>query len=361
MKKNPPLLAIVIPCLNERATIKAVLDQATHYAAKLLSPKDFELIVADNGSTDGTLEILKRYKGIRLVKVPIRGYGAALHWGILDSSAKYVIFADADLSYPFSNLKLFLRKLVLDPDMVLGSRLKGQIEPKAMPFLNRYFGTPLLTILIRFLYHIPTSDCNSGMRLIRREFYKSLNMRNSGMEWASELLLKTALKNGKYFEVPILFKKDKRNKPPHMSRWTDGWRHLKAIMLLKPISIIYLTELMGLLAIVTFGLGLSFAITSLFILLFVVLAFSFLALMFLSFAINGKHNQVSLILNSNRLVSWVIMASISLGGIILALPESRLGTKLILVAILAVLFMWTFLVETIKTHMINPLPTYAQK
>lgn len=354
--RSPKTISLVIPCLNESHTIAKAVSDASINARKYFSKSKFEVIVADNGSTDGTLEILKKLKDVRVIHVPVRGYGAALHWGIMKAVGKYVLFADADLSYPFSNLKHFIPTLG-QADMVLGSRLAGTIEPGAMPTLNRYLGTPVLTALIRLLYGIPTSDCNSGMRMVSQRFYRQLNMRNSGMEWASELLLKTALHHGRYLEVPILFKRDQRNKPPHLSRWSDGWRHLKAILLLKPVSIIYLTIIFGILSVASFFMNLSFAITALFILLFVVFGFSFTALMFLSFAIEGLHNGISSILNSNRLVSWVMLTSIACGGIILGLSDSRLGTKLILVAILAVLFMWTFLIETIKTHMINRLPS----
>lgn len=356
LNRIPKTISLVIPCLNEKQTIARAVRDAHSNAKKYFRKSEYELIVADNGSTDGTLEIIRPLKNIRVVHVPIRGYGAALHWGIMKAKGKYVLFADADLSYPFSNLKFFI-PTIGQADMVLGSRLAGTIEHGAMPSLNRYLGTPILTIVIRLLYGIPTSDCNSGMRMVNRKFYQQLNMRNSGMEWASELLLKTALRGGRYLEVPILFKKDRRNKPPHLSRWSDGWRHLKSILLLKPVSIIYLTIFVGMLSVASFFINLSFAITALFILLIVVFGFSFTALMFLSYAIDGQHNDISVILNSNRLVSWVILASIALEGVILGLPDSRLGTKLILVAILAVMFMWTFLVETIKTHMINRLPS----
>lgn len=223
-----------------------------------------------------------------------------------------------------------------------------------MPLLNRYLGTPALTWLIRTLYRIPTTDCNSGMRLVKKSFYQTLNMRNSGMEWASELLLKTAIRKGAYHEIPITFHKDRRNRPPHLSRWSDGWRHLKAILLMKPITLWLAMFACFLLSKLAYPY--SFALTSLFLLFVSVLFFSWLALMFLGYAIEGRHNQVSLILNSSRLVPWVMMVLFSLGGMILLLPDSRLGTKMIIVGIMAVTTIWTFLIETIKTHLINRLP-----
>ncbi len=346
-------LSIVIPCLNESHTIKQSVTDAYTNGKKVFG-NQFEVIVADNGSIDGTLEILKEIKFVRIVHVPVRGYGAALHWGILKSRGDYVLFADADLSYPFSNLSRFAAKLKYKPDMVLGSRLNGSIQKDAMPLLNRYFGTPALTQLIRLLYQIPTTDCNSGMRLIRKSFYKQLNMRNSGMEWASELLLKTALRKGKYLEVPIRFLKDKRNRPPHLSRWSDGWRHLKAIILLKPESLLITMAVAFLLAFLT--LSVSFALTSLFLLVGITLWLSWLALQFLGFAIEKHHNSVSRILNNNWLVPLVIIFTLLNGIAVLILPDFRLGTKMILISINTLIFIWTFLIETIKTHLVNRLP-----
>jgi len=132
----------------------------------------FEVIVADNGSTDGTLKILKAIKNIRVINVPVKGYGAALHWGIMRARGKYIIFADADLSYPFSNIEKFKSKIGGNPDLVLGSRFKGKIATGGMPFLHRYLGTPLLTFLIRLIYKIPTTDCNSGMRMVKKKFLR---------------------------------------------------------------------------------------------------------------------------------------------------------------------------------------------
>lgn len=351
--KNDLVLSIVIPCLNESKTIKRCVEDAKRNAKKYVTD-GYEVIVADNGSTDDTLSILKKIEDIRVVNVPVRGYGAALHWGIMKSRGKYVLFGDADLSYPFSNLKRMYPLLRNKPDMVLGSRLTGEIETGAMPILNRYLGTPILTWLINLLYPIKTSDCNSGMRIIRKIFYKKLNMRNSGMEWASELLLKTALHKGKYSEVPIKFLKDKRNRPPHLSRWSDGWRHLKAIILLRPFSMFYMFLTTLALSGLTYKYSFSFSVF--FILLSYVIALSYLALRFLEYAIEGRHNSFSVILNSTRLVVWVMMITVSIAGIVILLPDSRLGTKLILISGDVILFIWVFLVETIKTHLVNRLP-----
>ncbi len=347
------ILSIVIPALNESGTITRVIDDANEHAKKLLRNK-FEIIVADNGSTDGTLAKVNKQRIARVVNVPIRGYGAALHWGVLKSKGKYVLFADADLSYPFSNMGGFLKKIKDEPDLVLGSRIKGEIEENAMPFLNRYLGTPVLTSLIRFVYQIPTSDCNSGMRMVKKSFYQELNMRNSGMEWASELLIKTALHNGKYVEIPIVFNKDARGKKPHLSPWADGWRHLKAIVLLKPSVLnLFLYSFM-----ILFGyfLGISFALSFLFYSLAVTLALSLVTLRLLEFTIEGRHNFFSRMLIRSPLVPITIILSLVSAIALILIPDARMGTKMFIISSLSLIYIWLFLVETIKTHLVNPLP-----
>lgn len=346
-------VSIVIPCLNEKQTIRRAVEDARKNSR--LSPGGkCEIIVADNGSTDGTLDILKKEKGVKVVHVPIRGYGAALHWGITNAKGEYVIFADADLSYPFSNIEKFVKMLGESPDLVSGSRFRGTIQDGAMPFLHRYFGTPVLTFLINILYKINSSDCNCGMRMVKKTFYKRLNMKSSGMEWASELLLKTALRKGVFKEVPIRFLKDKRGKSPHLSTWADGWRQLKTIILLKPKSLYLLLFIFFLLAVYFYPV--NFALTFLFAELFIVLVLSLLTLNLIGATIDRKVTKVSKFLSEFKLVPLTAVASIVAGLLMLLIPESRLGTKLFFVSILGVIFMWIFLVETIKTHLVNRLP-----
>lgn len=348
-----PIISIVIPCLNEKDTIAAAVKDA-HTNASLFFPRNHEVIVADNGSTDGTLKILKRFHSTRIISVPVRGYGAALHWGILKARGDFVLFADADLSYPLTNLKKFKTLINKNPDMILGSRLQGNVQNGAMPWLHRYLGTPILTWLIRVIYRIPTTDCNSGMRLVKRKFYKKLNMRNSGMEWASELLLKTALKKGKYLEIPIRFLKDKRRHPPHLSTWSDGWRHLKTIILLKPSSLYFPLVAMPFLGAVL--MPLSFAISFLLFLSTFVLFLSLLTFELLRAAIERRHSPVSIFLNKFTLVPLTATTTLFIGLFIYFVPDSHLGSKLFLASIISVVFMWILLIETIKTHLINRLP-----
>ncbi len=348
-----PLLSIVIPCLNEKDTIKRAMLDAQKHAQKYFS-NDFEVIVADNGSTDGSQEIVKKHKSVILVNVPVQGYGAALHWGINKSKGKYVLFADADLSYPFSNLKKFRPLIEQNPDLLLGSRLKGNIQPGAMPFMHRYVGTPILTFLINLIYKIPTSDCNSGMRIVKKNFYKKLRMRNSGMEWASELLLKSALNNGKYMEIPIKFVKDKRKRPPHLSTWSDGWRHFKSIFLLKPSSLHPLLLLFPAFAYICYQF--SFSLAVFFILLTLVLILVLLTLELMRSALDGGDSWVSKQLKNNAVVPQVAILSLVVALLVIVIPDTYLGTKLVLVSTVAIIYMWLFLIETIKTHLINRLP-----
>jgi glycosyltransferase involved in cell wall biosynthesis len=345
-------ISFVIPCLNEKNTIQRLLSDVQKNANKL-KIASYEIIIADNGSTDGTLKILGHHKATKVVNIPVRGYGAALHHGIMKAGGEYIVYADADLSYPFSNLSRFIKMIPENPDLVLGSRMKGKIKKDAMPPLHRYLGTPILSFLVRILYQIPTTDCNSGMRMVRKSFYKKLNMRNSGMEWASELLLKTALKKGKYIEVPILYQKDKRGRSPHLSTWPDGWRHLKAIFLLKPSSM-YL-PLLSFLVIGIFFYKRNFGITFLFLDLAVVLTLSLLTLELLKSIVEEKRSDISDFLKSFRLVPITGTLSILVGCLTLVVPDAFLGTKLFLINILGIVFMWIFLIETIKTHLVNKL------
>ena len=221
-------LSVVIPCLNECETIARAVARARAAIASTGLPG--EVIVADNGSSDGSVE-LAQVAGARIVAVQRRGYGEALHAGISQARFTYVGFADADLSYPFDEMARLLEPLHTDrADFVLGSRLRGLIEPGAMPFLNRYLGTPVLSKCIGLVTGLWTSDCNSGMRVFRRDLYATLDLRCRGMEYASEMLIRVAACDLRFHEVPIVFHRDQRGKPPHLRRWRDGFRHLRYIV-----------------------------------------------------------------------------------------------------------------------------------
>ncbi len=346
-------LSIVIPCLNEETTIKKAV-QTAYLSARRLLRSNFEIIVADNGSTDRSLQILSKIKYVRLVRVPVKGYGAALHYGILSAKYSYALFADADLSYDFGEIGKFLPKIHENYDLILGSRIQGKIETGAMPYLHRFLGTPVLTFLIRLIYGIKTTDCNSGMRAVRQSFYRKLRMKNSGMEWASELLIKTAVNGGKYVEIPINFYKDKRGRSAHLKRWEDGWRHLKVVVLLKPVTLLFIAFLF-------MSIGIVFLKTSLFTMLAMgllseFLVFSYLAANKLETAIERKTNKVNEFLEKIPIVLLAIIMS-SLGLILLFLiSDDHLFTKYILLFQIVIFDLWVFFIETIKTHLINTLP-----
>lgn len=346
-------ISVVIPCLNERKTIAKAAKLAKEAAAKYLT-RGYEIIVVDNGSTDGSWEYLEKLKDITVVNAPVKGYGAALHYGILSAKNPYVLFADADLSYDFMEMNKFILYIKKGDDLILGSRFKGGIEKGAMPFAHRFLGTPILTFLIRRIYKINTSDCNSGMRAVKKSFYEKLQMKNSGMEWASELLIKTALKNGRYAEVPITFSKDQRKRKPHLRRWEDGWRHLKVIILLKP-------SLLILPAFFLFVLGILFIPISLFTTIATFLFAEFLILSYLvavklQAIILQSESKISNLLDKLPLLLLGVITTI-LGLLqLFIISDEHLFTKYILFYQAVMFDLWLFFIETIKTHLVNPLP-----
>ncbi len=346
-------LSIVIPCLNEHVTITRAVKKAHRAATKMLG-NSFEVIVADNGSSDGSQKRVLTQGLARIVEVPIRGYGAALHWGILRARGNWVLFADADLSYDFAQLPLFW-KARQAKDLVLGSRFQGQILPGAMPWTHRYIGTPILTALIRLLYGIKSTDSNSGMRMVRRAFYRRLEMRNSGMEWASELLIKTALHFGRYCEVPIILAPDQRHRAPHLLSWIDGWRHLKAIILLRPNSLISIVAFLVLLSLLAWLS--SFALAFYFVLAAVALTLSLIAAKLLQLAINNTRSRTLDVLATIPVVPIAGMANIVFVLAALVLRDRFLSLELIVAGCLVVLDTWVFHVETIRTHLMNRLPS----
>lgn len=344
-------LSILIPCLNEKDTIQKVLAVVKKAAIKFLT--DFEIIVADNGSTDGSLKYLETRKDIKLINVVPKGYGAVLHHGILLAKYDYVLFADADLSYDFDEIEKFIPPITKGYDLILGSRIKGEIKQDAMPFMHRYLGTPILTWLIRKIYKINTSDCNSGMRAVKKSFYQKSGMKNSGMEWASELIIKTALKHGKYIEVPITFHKDQRKRKPHLRRWEDGWRHLKVIVLLKPELLLLPAFFLFILGIILIPISLFTTIATFLFSEFLVL--SYLVAVKLQAIILQSENKISNLLD--RLPLLLCGIFITFFGLLqlLIISDDHLFTKYILFYQAVMFDLWLFFIETIKTHLLNPL------
>ena len=224
-------LTILMPCLNEAATVAACVDAAQQAVRDLGVPG--EVVVADNGSTDGSRELAAAH-GARVVPVAERGYGAALLAGIEAARGRYVVMGDADLSYDFAEAGRYLAKLREGYDLVMGNRFEGAIEPGAMPSLHRYLGNPVLSGLGRLFFGSPVGDFHSGMRGFRRDAMTGLHLRTTGMEFASEMIVRASLAKLRIGEVPTTLRPDRRGRPPHLRTWRDGWRHLRFLLLYSP-------------------------------------------------------------------------------------------------------------------------------
>ena len=224
-------LSIVMPCLNEAETLATCINKAKKALAQL-NVKG-EIVIADNGSHDGSPEIAADLDA-RVIHVAEKGYGSALLGGIKGARGKYIIMGDADDSYDFTNLGPFLEKLRAGYDLVMGNRFKGGIEADAMPFLHKYLGNPVLTATGRLFFRSPCSDFHCGLRAFRKSSIESLNLRTTGMEFASEMVVKATLHDLKIAEVPTKLSPDGRNRKPHLRSWRDGWRHLRFMLLYSP-------------------------------------------------------------------------------------------------------------------------------
>jgi glycosyltransferase involved in cell wall biosynthesis len=231
MKNSKPRISIVMPCLNEAETLKTCIEKAQQFLKKTKIAG--EIIVADNGSTDGSQAIAKKAKA-KVVPVGQRGYGSALMGGIEAAQGEYIIMGDADDSYDFSNLQDFVNALDDGFDLVMGNRFKGGIMPGAMPFLHRYLGNPVLSGLARLFFTSDIGDFHCGLRAFRRDAILGLNLQTTGMEFASEMIVKATMKGLKITEVPIILYPDGRTRPPHLRTWSDGWRHLRFLLLYSP-------------------------------------------------------------------------------------------------------------------------------
>jgi hypothetical protein len=244
-----------MPCLNEAETVAICVRKAVQFIAD--SGISGEVLVADNGSTDGSRQ-LAADAGARVVPVQEKGYGSALMGGILAARGEYVIMGDADDSYDFTNLMLFVEELRKGADLVMGNRFKGGIAPGAMPPLHRYLGTPVLSFIGRLFFRSDIGDFNCGLRGFRRDSAIALGLQATGMEFASEMIVKSALAHQKISEVPTTLAKDGRSRPPHLNTWRDGWRHLRFLLLFSPRWLFFIPGLV--LLIVGLGLGAAVAL-----------------------------------------------------------------------------------------------------
>ena len=224
-------LSVVMPCLDEAETLQICIEKAMNTLRELHVRG--EVVIADNGSADGSQEIARRC-GARVVDVPLRGYGSALMGGIEAARGQYIIMGDADDSYDFTALGVFLDKLREGYDLVMGNRFLGGIRPGAMPPLHRYLGNPVLTGIGRLLFKSKSHDFHCGLRGFRRDAVLEMNLQTVGMEFASEMVVKATLLGMRVTEVPTTLSADGRSHPPHLRSWRDGWRHLRFLLLYSP-------------------------------------------------------------------------------------------------------------------------------
>ena len=232
--ESRPAVSVVLPCLNEVETLRACITKAQ--AAMDRSGVAGEVVIADNGSTDGSQELAESL-GARVVPVQQRGYGAALLGGFGAARGAVFVMADADDSYDLAEIPRFLDALNAGADFVIGTRFRragGSVKPGAMPFLHYWLGTPVLSFIARLFFGARITDINCGMRAFRRETLARMDLQMTGMEIASEMVIKAALLGIATAEVPITLHPAGRARPPHLRTWRDGWRHLRMMLLFSP-------------------------------------------------------------------------------------------------------------------------------
>ncbi|MDX8510297.1 glycosyltransferase family 2 protein [Mesorhizobium captivum] len=237
-------LTILMPCLNEAETLAICIGKAKSFLDR--AGIAGEVLIADNGSSDGSQQIASE-NGARVVPVTNRGYGAALLGGIAAARGRYIIMGDADDSYDFGALEAFVSRLRGGADLVMGNRFKGGIEPGAMPPLHRHLGNPMLSFIGRLFFRIKTGDFHCGLRGFNADRIRKLDLQTSGMEFASEMVVRSALAGLRIEEVPTTLKPDGRSRPPHLRTWRDGWRHLKFLLVHNPRWMFFIpgTALLG--------------------------------------------------------------------------------------------------------------------
>lgn len=247
-------LTVLMPCLNEARTLPACIRKARGFLAEHAIAG--EVLIADNGSTDGSIEIA-RSEGARVINVPQRGYGAALKAGIASARSRFVIMGDADDSYDFAALRPFVDALRQEHQLVMGNRFAGGIEPGAMPPLHRFLGNPVLSFVGRLFFRSPIRDFHCGLRGFDRDAVRSLELNSTGMEFASEMVVKATLAGLRITEVPTTLSRDGRDRPPHLRSWRDGWRHLRFLLIHAPTWLFMYPGLLLLLSGTTLTLLLS--------------------------------------------------------------------------------------------------------
>jgi glycosyltransferase involved in cell wall biosynthesis len=232
----PPLdVSIVMPCLNETQSLPHCINNAREALNRI--ERDYglagEIVIADNGSTDGS-QAMAAMLGARVVAVSRKGYGAAIIGGFEGAYGRYLVMGDCDGSYDFTDAVPMIGRLIDGADLCMGSRFLGGVSPGAMPWKNRYIGNPVLTGILNLFFRAGIDDAHCGLRAIRRETFATLGLQGSGMEFASEMVIKASLRKMRIDEVPATLSPDLRDRPPHLRPWRDGWRHLRYLLMLSP-------------------------------------------------------------------------------------------------------------------------------
>lgn len=247
-------ISIVLPCLNEEKTLGTCIRKAQGFLAR--HNLRGEVVVADNGSTDRSVEIAQSL-GARVVHIPEKGYGSALRGGFAAAQGKYILMADSDDSYDLEHLEPFLEKLREGYDLVMGNRFQGGIAPGAMPWHHRYIGNPVLSFIGKLFFRTPANDFHCGIRAFTKEAIEQMNLQTTGMELASEIVIKASILGMNVCEVPTRLFPDGRGRPPHLRSFRDGWRHLRFLLLYSPAWLflypgLFLLTASGLLALLLF-------------------------------------------------------------------------------------------------------------
>lgn len=256
--KDEVSVTILMPCLNEAETLERCIQKA-HSSLRKLNFTG-EVLIADNGSSDGSVQIAEEL-GARVIHVAEKGYGNALRTGIEAAKGKWIIMGDADDSYDFSDLDRFVEKLRQGYELVMGCRMPsggGTIMEGAMPWKHRWLGNPVLSWVGRLFFKCPVHDFHCGLRGFSKEAYKQMDLRTTGMEFASEMVIKASLKSLCIAEVPVTLFKDGRSRPPHLRSWRDGWRHLRFMLLFSPTWLFLVPGLLLVLAGGVFGTMLTY-------------------------------------------------------------------------------------------------------
>jgi hypothetical protein len=228
-------VSIVMPCLNEAISLPHCIANAQDALAEIASRFGLagEIVIADNGSTDGSQDIATGL-GARVVAVPRKGYGAAIIGGAEAAYGRFLVIGDADGSYDFTDGVAMVESLIAGADLCMGSRFRGGIAPGAMPWKNRYIGNPILTGTLNLLFRSRVDDAHCGLRAITRDAFLDLRLDSDGMEFASEMVVKASLRRFRITQTPATLSVDLRDRPPHLRPWRDGWRHLRYLLMLSP-------------------------------------------------------------------------------------------------------------------------------